>query len=269
MFHHPEDLIRNQNHVWHGVAIGWRNDINASIHFLESTHERVVGIRMSIYQKSLLLVSFYAPTAGHDDDFLESLSHLSEYLDSNMSPGDQVIIGTDCNCSVKSTSRRQLAWNNFCERFELRMNQPPLPTFHHHNGSSNSCIDLFASSEELNLEPAVQYCTLNTPLNLSSHDVIKTSLKVQLEISEKPNKFTNTYLQFDRKKIIWDASKMPNYQELAAKALTEAILYWDTPETIPLLSSLVPRLLVQCATMAFNTQSTRRQNAPKQPSLKI
>ena len=269
MFQHPEDLIRNQSHVWHGVAIGWRNDINASIHFLKSTYERVVGVKMSIFQKSLLLVSFYAPTAGHDDDFLESISHLSEYLDSNMSPGDQVIIGTDCNCSVKSSSRRQLSWNNFCERFELRMNQPPLPTFHHHNGSSNSCIDLFAASEELDLGPVAQYCTLNTPLNLSSHDAIETSLEVQLERCEKLYKFANTYSQFGREKIIWDISKIPNYQELAASALSKSILYWDTPETIPLLSSLVPRLLVQCATMAFDSKSSKMQNAPKQPSLKI
>ena len=104
---HPEDQFRKNSHVWHGVAIGWKKDLSASILPLESTYDRVAGIKLSSSSKSLLLVSFYAPTAGHDEDFLESISHLSDFLKSNMSTGDQVLIGADCNCSSKSTMRRQ------------------------------------------------------------------------------------------------------------------------------------------------------------------
>ena len=95
MFQHPEEKLRNPGHVWHGVAIGWKKDLNASIQTLQSTYERAVGIKISTLKESLLLLSFYAPTAGHDDDFLESVSHLTQYLQANMSQGDQIIIGSD------------------------------------------------------------------------------------------------------------------------------------------------------------------------------
>ena len=61
-------------------------------HMWASTSSKVatrdlLGIRMSISSSSLLLISFYAPTAGKDDEFLESISYLTEYIRSNISPG--------------------------------------------------------------------------------------------------------------------------------------------------------------------------------------
>jgi hypothetical protein len=269
MFQHPEDQLSKSSHSWHGVAIGWRKDIGTSILSLKSTYERFAGIKMLIAGRSILLVSFYAPTAGQDDDYLESISYLTESLQSNMSPGDQVLIGTDCNCSAKSTPRRQHSWKSFCEAFDLETHQPALPTFHHHNGTANTFIDLFAASKGLKLGCLAQQCTLENPLNLSSHDPITTSLKVHLENHKVSSKFSNTYSDFKRQKIIWDPSKLPRYQQMSAKALNDAMAYWDTPETIPLLSSLVSRLLVQCATLALDSKSPVPQNRPHQPSLKI
>ena len=117
MFLLPEDLLHRPSHVWRGVAIGWRKDSKARVHFLKSIYDRIVGIKVTVSGNSLLLVSFYAPTSGHDDDFIESVSYLSEYIKINTSPGDQAIIGTDCNCSCKSSSRRQESWNNFLVLF--------------------------------------------------------------------------------------------------------------------------------------------------------
>ena len=270
MFQHPEEILSKPGHVWHGVAIGWRKDIKASIQSLKSTYERAVGVKMTTLKKSLLLVSFYAPTAGNDDDFLESISHLTEYLQANTSHGDQILIGSDSNCSIKSTPRRQNAWKNFCGLFDLMIHMAPLPTFHHHNGTSESSIDIFAASNEINMEDIVQYCTLDTPLNLSSHDPIKATMNVQLEASQDKNKFSQTYSNFERKKIIWDESKLLQYQQLAAKALSDASNLFDAPETTPLLSSLFSTLLVQCATMAFDTKSSKYNDSRhKTPSKKI
>ena len=97
MLCYPEDQVLKPNHVWHGVAIGWRKDITVNIQAIESTHDRAVGVKMTLLKKSLLLVSYYAPTSGKDDDFLESISCLTEYLQRNLGPSDQIIIGTDCN----------------------------------------------------------------------------------------------------------------------------------------------------------------------------
>ena len=92
MFSNPEDVLHNPANTWHGVAIGWRrDDINASIEVIENIHDKFVGIRMSIGEKNVLLISFYAPTAGQDDDFLESISYLSDFIRSNASASDAVI----------------------------------------------------------------------------------------------------------------------------------------------------------------------------------
>ena len=269
MFQHPEDKLLKPGHVWHGVALGWKKNISTNIQSLPSTYERAAGIKMSTISKSLLFVSFYAPTAGNDDAFLESVSHLTEYLQTNMSHGDQILIGSDCNCSTKSTLRRQTAWRNFCELFDLQIHSAPLPTFHHHNGMSESCIDLFAATRGLDIGSISQYCTLETPLNLSSHDPIKTILSVQLEKSTDGSKYSATYSNFERKRIIWDPSRLPQYQQLAAKALSDAINFWDSPESIPLLSSLLSSLLVQCATMVFDSKTSSNHKDHKSPSKKI
>ena len=72
MFQHPEDLLVARGHVWHGVAVGWRSDMSACVEQLASTSDRVAGIKIPLQGKSLLLLSYYAPTAGHDEDFLDS-----------------------------------------------------------------------------------------------------------------------------------------------------------------------------------------------------
>ena len=70
MFQHPEDLLAKPKHVWHGVAVGWRKDIGAGIIHLENSCARISGVKISLQEKSLLLLSFYAATSGKDD-FLE------------------------------------------------------------------------------------------------------------------------------------------------------------------------------------------------------
>ena len=102
MFQHPEDLRARPTHVWHGVAIGWSKDIGASIIHLENACERISGAKISLQDKSLLLLSFFAPTSGKDDDFLESISNLEDYLQCISAPGDQIIMGADSVCLWKT-----------------------------------------------------------------------------------------------------------------------------------------------------------------------
>ena len=269
MFTHPEDLLSKPTHVWHGVAVGWRNDISASIAPLQSTCDRISGVRMTLEDSSLLLLSFYAPTSGQDEDFLDSICNLADYLLQHLSPKDQIIIGTDSNCSTKSTQRRQEAWKNFCERFQLSCHLSPRPTFHHHNGQSESYLDLFAASSPLEIQNVVQHCTLENPLNLSSHDPIETTVSVKLDISSKASKHAHSYLDFNRQKIAWDHSRLPDYQSLTSLVLSDALNYWNTPESLPHLSSLVSKLLVKCASLVFDSSSPNHNPGPKKPSLKI
>ena len=262
MFKPPEDLLVNSSHVWHGAALGWSKDIGANIHPIESTYDRFVGVRLQLPGSSVILISLYASTAGRDEEFLELISYLTEYLLRNLAAGEKLVIGADVNCSDKSTLRRQQAWKNFCEFHELKNYRSQYPSFHHNNGTSSSFIDLFAASSSLGMSDILQHCTLETPLNLSSHDPIETTVDIPID-EPKESKFSNTYENFNRRKVIWDVLKLPGYQELAAKALTEALMYWDTPESLPLLSSLLSSLLVSCA---FESKSANHKVSPKLPS---
>ena len=265
MFDHPEDQLLASGPVWHGVAIGWRKDAGLNIQPLQSTNERLVGIKILMPQSSLILISLYAPTSGHDEDFLETISNLSEYLHTNCSQADQVVIGADSNCSTKSSSRRQVAWHNFCEKYSLVIHSSQLPTFHHHNGSSSTFIDVFAASNTLEMGETRQYCTLDTPLNLSSHDPIENNVVIALENSGEETKYTDTYTDFKRQKIIWEPSKIAEYQHLADRALSNAVSYWSTPESIPILSSLLSNLLVKCATLVFDSTTNCKTSVNRPP----
>ena len=179
MFTPNEDKMMNPGHSWHGVAIGWHNSLNSHVTPLQSNYERFAGAKLSVgSSSSLLAISLYAPTHGKDDEYLECLSYLTEFILENKSENDSMLIGADTNCSSKSSSRRRKAWSDFCENFSLTSHAGPDPTFHHHNGSSESCIDTILSSKSLKPSTIVQLCTLEDPINLSSHDVLTTTLTI-------------------------------------------------------------------------------------------
>ena len=57
-------------------------------------------------------------------------------------------------------------------------------------------------------------------------------------------------------------------QQLSVSALSEAMSYWNTPEILPLLSCLLSRLLVQCATMTFTPKHSRSHYSSNKQSIK-
>ena len=265
MFMHPEDKIAVPGAVWHGVAIGWHDDINPNMSSVQSDHDRLVSMKLSTDITSFLLISFYAPTAGKDEEFLESVSYLSTFIVQNVTAGDNVIIGTDCNCSDKSTSRRQQCWNNFCQTFSLKQQTTGLPTFHHNNGISETSIDMFVTSESVAIQDLNQLCTLEDPLNLSSHDPISASIMVSIASEMDGNKYEKSYTNFAHEKINWEECDIKVYQTLASQALSEAQDYWDTPEVVPFLTELFSKLLVNCSKLATNPKPTKRK--PKEQAL--
>ena len=258
MFDSNEDKITNARQAWHGVAVGWHDNLHAHVHEVPSHNARFVGIRLSQKYQGFFLISLYAPTSGKDDEFLECITDLTEYILRNTTDKDRVIIGADSNCSPRSTARRRHCWQTFLDTLKLNVHSTGSPTFHHHNGSSETEIDFFLSSPGLKPHHLQQLCTLETPLNLSSHDVLLASFRTDLKIAKKQSKYSHTYSEFSSSRIIWDKSKIPEYQELAAKALTDAFQYWSPSEATPLLCSLVPSLLVKCAEFVFKTKTPRK-----------
>ena len=147
MFLHAEDKISNQGPVWHGAAVAWHNDMHGKVTTLDTNHQRYSSVRVNLGSKSLLAISLYAPTSGKDEEFLECFSYLSHFIHCNKSTSDILIIGTDSNCSEKSTPRRKSAFTSFCTKHDLRQHTSSRPTFHHNNLTSESCIDFFMISK--------------------------------------------------------------------------------------------------------------------------
>ena len=264
MFDNSEDKIMSPGQVWHGAAIAWHNDLHPLVTPLPTTNVRFAAVLIGISdQSNILAISLYAPTSGKDDEFLECLGFLEEFISSNFPENGSVIIGTDSNCSKKSSSRRQLFWSQFCKTFSLDILASNFPTFHHNNGSSESSIDYFASIN-CNIGNLKQICTLETPLNLSSHDPLIASISVLKCEDHSSDKFSNTYTDFIRKKVTWEESKIPEYMETTDLALSEASEYWNVPEAIPHLCSLYSNLLVRSAEILMETKdSNKSQKATK------
>ena len=89
---------------------------------------------------------------------------------------------------------------------------------------------------------------------MSSHDPVLASIIVESEKIVESSKYSQTYRDCNRKKVIWDKSKLTEYRQLTDRALLNACEYWNKPEAIPLLCNLLPRLLVQCSEMTMETK---------------
>ena len=264
MFLHAEDMLCHQGPVWHGAAIAWNNDIHGKVTALESNYDRYSSIKIRLGSENLIAISLYAPTSGKDDEFLECLSYLTNFIDSNKSARDYLLIGMDANCSEKSTKRRKSALSSFCAKFNLRQHKSNKPTFHHNNQTSESSIDFFliSESERLKTGNILQLCTLENPLNMSSHDPLLCTTSVPLCIADNEStaKYSDTYIKFEQANIIWKETKLAQYQDLAGAVLTETLKFWNNPESIPHLCSLFPTLLVQCADMTLDSKPKRNND---------
>jgi hypothetical protein len=132
MFDNAEDKIMYHGHVWHGAAVAWHHDLHPLVTVLPTTCERFAAVTISFTDTcNILAISLYAPTSGKDDEYLECLGYLEEFISTNYQDSRSILIGTDSNCSEKSTARRKLAWSQFCKTFSLKITSTEFPTFHH------------------------------------------------------------------------------------------------------------------------------------------
>lgn len=99
-------------------------------------------------------------------------------------------------------------------------------------------------------------------MNLSSHDVVHSTLKVPKKSLDKENEnlFSHTYKPFEQKRIIWDLDNTKAYETASNKILRDMEDTFDTPECIPLKCELYSNLLVTCAekTLKIKASTTRK-----------
>ena len=201
----PEDRLRKSDHTWHGAAIMWHESLNSNVQNICNTHERFTGIKLNFQGQHFLAIAAYLPTSGKDDEFLDCLDQLTDFIQQNSSDGSTILIGTDSNCSPKSTPRRLSGFQQFCQDHELTKVCLSVPTFHHSNGMSSSNIDYFLLSHKYSQTPKLSktfsQCTQDFPENFSSHDPVFATLQIPgVTHSTALEKCSHTYSDFTQTK---------------------------------------------------------------------
>ena len=165
----------------------------------------------------------------------------------------------DSNQSKTSSKRRTFAMQGFIEDFGLKtITESDKPTFHHNNGSSESCIDhiyyFIPPKSNLSIEFKDHLCTKDIDSNFSSHDVFVGTVSLPPFLKLKNNVcYSNSYTDFIIRKSKWNASNMLIYQENCSKLFNEIQSNYSQPEYIPEASELLSKALVQAAQLSFDT----------------
>ena len=261
-----EDLLTTTGPIWHGSAIMWHSSIDSSISCIKTNNHRITAVRAKLGDKKFLILSVYFPTSGKDDEYLECSTDIASLVSDNKAEDENILIGSDTNCSEKSSSRRILSLQNLCAELDLARVSTNHPTFHHHNGVSASNIDCFLISKSISsqLSDPRYFCVLDTPENLSSHDPVSVSLCIPTHPpSTEDINFTHTYTDIHQQRITWDADTMDKYQHTAAKALLQYEKMFPLPEHIPLKCELYSSILVRAAELCCKAKSEKRNVVKK------
>ena len=269
MFIPAEDKLGSPDHTWHGSAVMWHASLNSMITCLKTTHARFTGVKLKTQNLHFLIISVYFPTSGKDHEYLECVTELVNYVTEHRDDNETILIGSDSNCSDRSSLRRRLAFENLCKDLELRKFSCSQPTFHHHNGSSESNIDYFLMSagSTPKIINIFKRCTLETPQNFSSHDPVSATLQFPATGSNvTSNLYSHTYTNFSRKKIIWNQAHIEQYQQTAGNILTLYDDIFSLPEHIPLKCELFSTLLVKAADLCMESRCDKTRKKKAKPS---
>jgi hypothetical protein len=225
---------------------------------LNTVSDRFCGIKYENANTTFLAYSVYLPTSGKDDEFLEVLSQLKYDIDQNKCNKSSIILGTDSNCSIKSTKRRYQAMQEFSLKTVLLNNEP---TFHHNNGTSNSQIDHiynYVRDDSIEISLSSHLCKIDESSNMSAHDLILGNLTFSNEYkSSKQEDFSSSYTDFEVKKPIYDPNNLHNYQNQISEILNDAFKVYNETEEIPILSEIVSKTLVTSAKMNFKVNNKK------------
>ena len=213
----------------------------------------------------IIAYSVYLPTSGQDDEFIEELSRLTHDISEHKNRSTVIVIGADTNTSIKSTKRRQEAFKNFMNEFNLKsIIDGDKPTFHHNNGTSESQIDHLLTNNTDLVSLSKHLCKLDDETNLSSHDALigRISLDNNEETFEKD--YSDTYEVFEPEKILWKDSQ--EYEDMTANILHQLLSTYDQPEHLPVLAEMSSKMIAICAKKCFESKkskATQKKTTPK------
>ena len=230
--------------------------------------ERFCGVRYSDKNTNLNIISYsaYLPTSGKDEEFNDVITSLTQDITKQRNEDDIILIGIDANTSAKSTKRRIEAFNSFLSELKLStiLNNSD-PTFHHHNGTSETQIDhilvFVPENNPTDVKFYNQLCTLLYPSNLSSHDAIIGSIS----FPSKEKDYSSTYTEFHPGRPKWDKEGLPGYQEMVEEQLGKALERFPDVNHVPVLSAICSEILVKAANYHFEIPVPKIRRSNKGP----
>ena len=243
----PEDIALNQTHAWYGTAIGWLNSYNSCTKKLPIISPWFCGIELISSNINILAYSVYMPTCGKDEEFCEVIQTLTCDLQTHMSDKHILLLCMDSNQSKISSHRRTFEMNKFIEMFSLTtiLKNNNNPTFHHYNGSESQIDHIYYNRENVIKLNSI-LCKYDYSENLSSHDAILGSIRMQInEKCEENMSYVSSYTEFCPKKICWNKLNISKFQQDCALELHE--LCQKSDESVSFLAEEFSNILVTCA----------------------
>ena len=212
----------------------------------------------------------YLPTLGHENEFVEELSKLTDtvYELRNVHPDAPIFLRGDFNVNQNQKKRMELL-NLFCSELSLQQVGFPKPTYHHFLGGGKS--DSYLKSEVIkNIE-----CKLDNPLIDSHHDLIVSEYEVPNiieNVADSKDNIAAPTVSINRLKVIWSDEGIENYQKLVTPELSRIQnLYLSTPSATlhALLLESTNNVLISAASStnrAFPLKNTSIQRPSKIPA---
>ena len=212
----------------------------------------------------------YLPTLGHENEFVEELSKLTDTVFElrNVHPDAPIFLRGDFNVNQNQKKRMELL-NLFCSELSLQQVGFPKPTYHHFLGGGKS--DSYLKSEVIkNIE-----CKLDNPLIDSHHDLIVSEYEVPNiieNVADSKDNIAAPTVSISRLKVIWSDEGIENYQKLVTPELSRIQnLYLSTPSATlhALLLESTNNVLISAASStnrAFPLKNTSIQRPSKIPA---
>ena len=176
-----------------GVAILWRKSLCGVISVVNSNHNRICAILLSMSNgHSMLIINAYLPCDNQsqsvvDDEYTACLDCVFNLI--NQNDVNMIVLGGDLNTDLDRNNCHSKYLKYICNELRLRFAKDAVDiidvtnTYEDASGSS-SFIDHFVCSDNV-INNMQSFSVIDDPLNSSNHKSVKMVIKFELDPLQK------------------------------------------------------------------------------------
>ena len=219
-----------------GCAIIWNKNLQCSVTPLNIPSNRVCGVKVNFEKVSFLIFCVYMPTEGINNDFVDSLNHMSVSI--QKSDVDRIIIGGDFNTDFSRVqSQHTLLLCDFLESESLKAGLELAHaacdyTFESKASGHRSLLDHIMFSQNI-IDDVRKYAVCHDGVNLSDHDLVIAELKITASIARSDKEVVVKH-----NKLMWEKATdihCNKYREILDRHLGDICIPWDAVQCNDLL----------------------------------